>query len=41
MVSNAVLNLTQWFEVLYSKKDKAHRTIEVMDLWDNVAWWAN
>jgi hypothetical protein len=30
----------QWFEVFYPQKDKAHWTMEVMKLWDQVAWWA-
>jgi hypothetical protein len=39
-VSNATFNLMQWFEIFYSQKDKAHWTMEVMELWDKVAWQA-
>jgi hypothetical protein len=39
-VSNATYNLMQWFENFYSQKDKAHWTMEVMELWDKVAWHA-
>jgi hypothetical protein len=40
-VSNVVFNLMQWFEVFYSKKDKAHWFVEVTKLCNcaTFVWW--
>jgi hypothetical protein len=39
-VMDATSNLMQWFDVFYPTKDRANWTMEVVELWDNVTWWA-
>jgi hypothetical protein len=38
-VLDAAFNLMQCFESFIHKKGKLHWIVEVMELWDKVAWW--